>query len=703
MDIKKELLIRVYILALVFVVVSGFLFWKAFKISVLEGEKWREIGSSLYLRYLPIEPDRGNILACDGSFLATSLPFFDIRMDLKADGMTEEVFNANVDSLSWYLSQHVNTTRSAREYKRLLIEQRLKGNRYLLIKKDASYAEMKQIRSFPLFRKGPNVGGFISERKSRRQLPFGHLAARTIGLDRENAQKVGLEATFGADLRGEEGRQLRKRVGRGVWIPVNDLSQIEPKKGSDVYTTLDVNIQDVAHNALEKGLYKHGADKGVAIVMEVETGAIRAMVNLQKKKGSNGYGEYYNHAIGTSTEPGSTMKTASLLALLEGGSCTPNTAVNLGGGKKRYYDRWMKDSRQHGVHASNLQYAFEHSSNVGISSLVDRHFGSNPSDFIKYLKRFGLQSPCYVEIEGEVQPFVKEAGDTKSGWSGISLPWMSIGYEVQLTPLQVLKFYNAVANDGRLMKPYLVEKVVNDGLLIKQYGPRVVQKQIASMQSIKTLQNLLEGVVVNGTGSNVATENFRIAGKTGTAQTNYGRGDEYIGYQASFAGYFPADNPKYSIIVVIYNPDVSTGYYGSAVAGPVFKEIAEKMYATKAINQKPINQHSPSWVKAKLPASASGFANDFEHVFRSIGIQYEGDLNADWARFEPEEDQVSLINEAYPAGVVPNVKGMGLRDATYLLENAGLKVKSKGMGKVVSQSLRPGLKIDGQTIELRLD
>jgi len=702
MDVKKELLIRVYFLGFCFTFLAIFLFGKAVKINVIEGDKWRELGESLYLKYLPIEADRGNILADDGSFLATSLPFFDIRMDLKADGMTNEIFESQIDSLAWYLSQNVNTSRSKEEYKRILVDQRAKNNRYLLIKRNASFSEMKKIQSFPLFKLGSNVGGFISERKSLRQMPFGPLAARTIGLDRENAQRVGLEATFAKDLRGEEGRQLRKGVGRGVWIPVNDLSKIEPTKGSDVYTTLDVNVQDVAHGALKKGLVKHNANKGVAIVMEVKTGAIRAMVNLQKTKSGN-FSEVYNHAIGTSTEPGSTMKTASILALLEGTGVNPQTAVNLGGGKKRYYDRWMKDSRMHGIQASNLQYAFEHSSNVGISSLVSRNFGAKPSQFVSYLKQFGIQSPCYVEIQGEAQPFVKEAGDRQSGWSGISLPWMSIGYEIQLTPLQILKFYNAIANDGRMMKPYLVEKVVNDGELIKKFGPRVVQKQIASQRSIQVVQDLLEGVVLNGTGGNVASDKFSVAGKTGTAQTNYGKGEEYIGYQASFAGYFPADKPAYSIIVVIYNPEKSKGYYGSAVAGPVFKEIAEKMYATKAINQKPINQQAPTWAAAKLPSSSSGFANDFEYVFRSIGIKYDGDSDSDWTTFDPKESNVSFVSKEYQKGVVPDVRGMGLRDALYLLENAGLKVKAVGFGKILTQSLRPGLKIDGQTIELRLE
>lgn len=702
MDVKKELLGRVYFLGACFTLLAVFLFGKAFMINVVEGEKWRSMGENLYLKYMPIEADRGNILASDGSFLATSLPFFDIRMDLRADGMTDEVFNKNIDSLAWHLSQKVNTSRSQSEYKRILKEERANNNRYLLVKRNASYNEMKEIKKFPLFRKGSNVGGFIAERKSKRQRPFGALAARTIGLDRENAQRVGLEATFAKDLRGEEGRQLKKGVGRGVWIPVNDLSQIEPIRGSDVYTTLDVNVQDVAHGALEKGLKKHHANKGVAIVMEVQTGAIRAMVNLQTN-GQGSYREAYNHAIATSTEPGSTMKTASTLALLEGSNVTLETAVNLAGGRKRYYDKWMKDSKMHGIQTSNLKYAFEHSSNVGISSLVTRNFGNNPSKFIEYLKRFGIQSPCYVEIQGEVQPFVKSAGDTQSGWSGISLPWMSIGYELQLTPLQILKFYNAIANNGRLMKPYLVEKVVNDGELIKKYGPRVVQRQIASQRSIQIMQDLLEGVVVSGTGKNVSSEKFSIAGKTGTAQTNYGRGADKIGYQASFAGYFPADDPKYSIIVVIYNPDKSKGYYGGSVAGPVFKEIAEKMYATQAINQKPINQQAPTWARAKLPSAAAGFADDFEYVFKSIGINYQGDSKGQWAEFNPIDQNVSLVEKEYKEGVVPDVRGMGLRDALFLLENAGLKVKSTGLGKVIAQSLRPGLAIDGQTIELRLD
>ena len=701
MDIRREFLGRVYILMGVFGIAAMVLFGKAVKISVVEGDKWKALGDSLYLRYLPIEADRGNILAYDGSFLATSLPFFDIRMDLRADGMTDEVFRKNIDSLAYHLSVFVDGSRSPAEYKRWLSDERRKGNRYLLIKRKATFSQMKLMKSFPLWRKGSNVGGFIAERKSVRQKPLGELAARTIGIDRVNAQKIGLEGSFHKDLAGEEGRKLMKRVSRGIWIPVSDLSEVEPDKGADVHTTIDVNIQDIAHQALERGLKKYHADKGVAIVMEVKTGAIRAISNLEKNK----YGRFmesYNHAIATSTEPGSTMKTASVLALLENAKLDGDARVRLGGGKKRYYDRWMYDSKMHGIQDSDLNYAFTHSSNVGISSLVTKYFGSSPQAFIDLLKNFGLASPAYIEIEGETLPFIKEAGDRENGWSGVSLPWMSIGYELQLTPLQILKFYNAIANDGRLVKPFLVEKVVKDGEDVKRFGSRTIKKQIASERSISIMQDLLEEVVTDGTGKNVSNPNFAIAGKTGTAQTDYNKGDIHIGYQASFAGYFPADAPVYSMIVVIYNPDKSLGYYGSAVAGPVFKEIAEKIYAIKAIDQKPINQQSRNWALAQMPAT-SGYVSDLEEVFKSIGIGYHSSEVTEWAEANSRKNGVKLDGKSWNKGEVPDVRGMGLRDATYLMENAGLRVRSTGMGKVISQSLKPGLKVEGQMIELRLE
>ena len=701
MDIKRELLTRVYFLMLLFVIGAGVLFYAAVKISVLEGDKWKEMGESLYLRYIPTEADRGNVLASDGSFLATSLPFFDIRMDLKADGMTQELFDQNIDSLAFMLSTYVNPSRSAYEYRQLLTSERKKGNRYLLLKRKATFSEMRMIRSFPLLREGANVGGFIAERKSERQRPFGELGARTVGINREN-EPIGIEGSFDEELRGEEGRKLMKRVGRGIWVPVSDLSEIEPRKGSDIYTTLDVNIQDIAHNALKSGLEHYHADKGVAIVMEVKTGAVRAISNLQKASDGT-FRESYNHAIGTGTEPGSTMKTASVLALLETKSVDQQTKVSLGGGKKRYYDRWMYDSKMHGIHESDLRYAFTHSSNVGVSAMVSKYFGTEPSKFVDYLKVFGMNTPCYIEIEGEVAPFIKEAGDRSNGWSGVSLPWMSIGYELHLTPLQVLKFYNAIANNGRLVKPYLVEKIVQDGQEVRTYGSKVIKERIASPESIAIIQDMLKGVVTEGTGKNVTNGKFTVAGKTGTAQTDYQKGDIHIGYQASFAGYFPAENPAYSMIVVIYNPDKSLGYYGSAVAGPVFREIAEKIYATKAINQEPINQQTPTWVTAKLPQASTGYMADFEYVFRSIGIGYESLAKSDWIDVNPVQEKVRFQDKGLEEGLVPDVRGMGVRDAVFILENAGLKVKVKGMGHVIRQSLKPGLEAKGQMIELTLD
>lgn len=685
---------------LLFVIAAVILFGKAVKISVIEGEKWKTLGDSLYLRYLPVEADRGNILASDGNFLATSLPFFDIRMDLRADGMTDEIFNRHIDSLAFELSTYVDPNRSAYEYKQWLIQQRKKGNRYLLLKRKATFAEMKKIRTFPLLNRGSNIGGFIAERKSVRQRPFGELAARSVGINRVNAQAIGLEGSFDAELKGEEGRKLMKRVGRGMWIPVSDLSEIEPAKGADIYTTLDINIQDIAHQALSRGLNKYSADKGVALVMEVKTGALRAVCNLQKNRDGS-FMETYNHAIATSTEPGSTMKTASVLALLESAGLSGDTRVSLGGGKKRYYDRWMYDSKMHGIHDSNLRYAFTHSSNVGISSLVSKYFGSEPKKFVDQLKRFGLTTPTYIEIEGETMPFIKEAGDRSAGWSGVSLPWMSIGYELSLTPLQILKFYNAIANDGKLLNPYMVEKVVKDGKVVKKFGSKTVKERIAKESSIEMLQDMMEGVVIEGTGKNVTNGKFTVAGKTGTAQTDYNKGDIHIGYQASFAGYFPAEEPVYSMIVVIYNPDKSKGYYGSAVAGPVFREIAEKIYAIKAIDQKPINQEAPTWATARLPVS-TGFLEDFEYLFRSIGMEYEPGSHVQWVQVNPVGEGVKFLDKAWDSNNIPDVRGMGLRDAIYVLENAGLTVKSKGMGKVIRQSLKPGQEVKGQMIELTL-
>ena len=705
MSRKKELLIRVYIITFSFAIAAFVLLGKAVQINVFEGEKWRAKGDSLYVKYIPIKPDRGNILADDGSLLATSIPFFEIRMDLKADGLTDHLFQNHVDSLALALANYLYPQQSPSNVRDKLIRERARGNRYLLIKKNADYDEMKRITGFPILKWGPYKGGCIVKKTTRRQKPFKMLASRTIGLHRENAPSIGLEEAFDRVLKGEEGQRLVQRVSRNIYVPVHDLGEIESTKGDDIITTIDINIQDYAQEALLKALEKHQAEKGVVLVMEVKTGAIKAMVNLRHSP-AGGWTEAYNDAIATATEPGSTMKAASVLAMLEDGHVNDVTKINLNKGRWKYFDRTMKDDHKHDVEMASLQYAFSHSSNVGISRLVVNNYGANrdAENFISRLKKFRLDKPVGVELEGEVAPFIKEAFATGDHyWSGTTLPWMSIGYELQITPLQMLTFYNAIANNGMWKQPYLVSGIIREGYRVEDVRPVDAKHRIASEASVKTLRSWLEAAVKEGTGKNIYSPNYPMAGKTGTALTDYGQPGAPKKYQASFAGYFPATDPVYSCIVVVYKPS-QNGYYGGSVAAPVFKEIAEKCFATKDLLNVPINlKPKPLLATANMPRYQAGWNADLEEIFNYVGLKYHSSGAKQWSVIMPEEHRLVLKERKANGEVIPDVRGMGLRDAVYLLESMGLKVYSRGFGKVKFQSIKPGTQLNHQFIELTLE
>lgn len=705
MSKKNELLIRLYTVLIFVVIVSILLFAKAAKISVVEGERWRTKGDSLYLKYIPVEADRGNILSDDGGLLATSLPFFEIRMDLRAAGLKEDVFRKNVDSLAWYLSRYANPQWSPVRYRNYLVQQRAKGNRYLLIKKGANYGELERFKKFPIFRLGRNTGGMIVERRSQRAMPYRDLAARTLGSVREGIQPVGLEGYFDDKLAGEEGRRLMQRVSGGTWIPVTDLSEIEAKRGMDVVTTINIRYQDILHNSLQRAVEHHNAKFGTAVLMEVKTGAIKAIANIGKTP--NGYGEDYNYAVGSSLEPGSTMKLASVMALMEDGYADLDTAVDLSQGYVRYYSRDLYDSGHHGLDMSTMRKAFEISSNVGISRLVFDNYekGHKAGEFIARLKQFGLDRTTGIMVPGEGKPYIKDAYNTEQSWSGTTLPWMSIGYELQVTPLQMLRFYNAVANDGKMMKPYIVDRIVKDGdRVVEKFEPRVEIERIASEETIGKARELLEGVALRGTASDKPSKLVSFAGKTGTARIEYFLNNDRKKYQSTFAGYFPAEDPQYSCIVLIYDPK-QNGYYGSAVALPVFMEMAERLAV--------INYENPAFERVdttiqkennlrEYPAISCAYKSDVQALVKALDLPEAPLPESDWLSIKVDPEwEVSGRNMLEK--IIPNLTGMGLRDAVFVIENAGMKVKTKGVGKVKQQVPRPGSPIiRGGEIELLL-
>ena len=718
MDIKNEVLYRVYFLLFGIIIPAAiFLVYKTVVISFVEGEKWRALGNESYRAYRTVEAERGNILADDGSILATDIPFFDIYMDPNSSGMSDQDWEDNLDTLAYCLANHVDPSYTVGGYREYLQAKRDSGAQYVLIKKKVPYAEKRKIEQFPLFNKGRLRGGFIAEKRSERKRPFGILAQRTIGYVRNGANPVGLEGYFDEVLGGRPGQQLAICVDRkqDLWMPVNDLTAIEPLSGDDVVTTLDVNLQDIVESALYRAVNYHNAEWGTAILMEVKTGYIRAMANLERLEGSTGWWETYNHAVGSAVEPGSTFKLASIMALLEDGFVTLEDSVDIEKGQTMFYDVLMPDASVESAKLDtiSIRKAFEISSNVGIAKKVEEFYGKktklNKNEgaerFIRRLKEFNLHLPVGIEIQGEAEPYIKEAYSTLDQWSGITLPWMAIGYELEVTPLQLLTLYNAVANNGILMKPTLQKEIQRFGETIETFRPIAAKERIASKQTIDLVQSLLQGVVDSGTAKKLKADRYSFAGKTGTAQIGYrrsSRGTTVRGYRASFAGYFPAENPRYSCIVMINKPR-QHGIYGGDVAGPVFREIADKVFATKVDLHPPINQKGKRPLTSnQLPYYDLGYQEDIMAILEYLDLPAFGSAETDMVLLNNANDSLFIERRTLAEDRVPSVVGMGLRDALYVLENRGLQVEVNGAGKVALQSIKAGTPIKGQTIRLTL-
>lgn len=685
MEVKKDILWRVYLCYIGMLAFAALILVKIFTIQQVEGRYWRSMADSLYDRYVNIQADRGTIYSEEGRMLSTSIPYFDIRMDMQADGLRADDgkrFRDNVDSLSICLAKLFGD-KSADAYKRMLKQAYRDKDRYFLLKKGITFEQYAILRDFPLFRLGRNHSGMIPETQNKRINPFGLLANRTVGLWRENAQNVGLEATYNKYLRGVSGKRLMRRVAGGTYVPIEGY-EIEPENGKDITTTLDVNIQDIAENALYKMVSGNEAEHGTCIVMEVKTGKIKAIANLGRQPDGS-YWEDYNYALMT-TEPGSTFKLATLISVLEDHLVTPETKVNLNYGSWRYGKRTVWDSEHHGKTWVSIKEAFELSSNVGFSQLAYM-YRNDPYKFIRHLYKLRLNMPTGIDLIGEGRPVINTP--KSSTWSATTLPWMGFGYEVLVSPLQILTLYNAVANNGNMMKPYLVNSIEEYGKVIKAFHPEVVEK-ICSDTILHQVQDIVRGVVTDGTARlTFAGEPYKISGKTGTALVANGRRGyaDHI-YQSTFVGYFPSDNPVYSCIVVVKNKPHAAKYYGASVAAPVFKEVADKLYAME-LGQHPTLQSQPHF--DSLMDIKYGYTRDLENIFKKMNLPFQvGGKAPVWSAATTGADKISLTPLSIQQNVVPDVKGMGLKDALYILENAGLKVNIEGTGKVSSQSLSPG-------------
>ncbi|MEY2829390.1 MAG: hypothetical protein RIQ33_1248 [Bacteroidota bacterium] len=687
----------------------GALIFKIVLTQQVHGSYWKSVADSLTTDYKKIEAERGNIYSEDGRLLATSLPFFEIRMDTKAELVSNELFRAKSDSLALCLARLFND-KSQEDYRRLIVNGRKDKERYLLLKRRVSYTDLLMVRKFPIFNLGRYKGGLIAIQQPRRVNPFDYVALRTIGLSREGAQKVGLEARYDTFLSGTNGRQLMQRIAGNTWLPISDENAIEPQNGKDIITTIDVGLQDVAENALLNTLVKNEAKHGCVILMEVKTGKIKALANLGQDE-SGAYSENFNYAIAEAIEPGSTFKMASCAALLESGLADTSTMVDLEHGHKLYGKQKMTD-HELAVNYVSLKTCFAISSNVGISKLVTTYFGSNPQKYFDYLKQFGLTEKTGIDLDGEARPDVKNTS-SKYYNKVVSLPWMSVGYEERVTPLQTLCWYNSIANNGKRMKPYLVSQVKEYGKVIQQFEPKVVIENVAKPATVSKLRAIMEAVVTKGTAKGILLNpNYSIGGKTGTAQifqlgsggfNNKGGGGNKK-FLASFVGYFPADNPLYSCIVVIYNPTKDKSvYYGSQVACPVFKELADKVYATSTFMHAPIQKNDSTLRPNDRPIEIIGNSKEVELVLSELKSNYNVVSEIGWCAMLRNGNKYSSVNRNIEQGKVPDVTGFSLKDALYVLENKGLKVKFKGNGKVVTQYPEAGeILIKGSEVNLEL-
>jgi len=644
--------------------------FRVFNIQYIQGEKYKQLSTELTIKQDTIYANKGNVYAADGNLLATSMSKYTIRMDVVA--VDTNVFEKNIAALSKELSSMFG--KPASYYENKLRKAKSRKNRYLLIARNVGYNDYLKMKTFPIFNLGVYRGGFIAEHKTVREHPIGKIAERTIGYD-DFRGEAGIEGAFADFMQGENGLRWKQKIAKNQWKPISDVNEKEPVDGHDVITTIDVNIQDITHHALLKQLEIFEADHGCAVVMETATGEIKAISNL----GRTSKGKYYekrNYAVWESHEPGSTFKLASLMAALDDKVIDTSTVVDTEKGKIYIHNRKIEDSHRGGYGKISAARVFEVSSNVGIVKLMKEHYDENPEKFISKLEKYGFTKPVGFQIKGEGKPFIPTP-DNKSRWNKISLEWMSWGYGVSVTAMQTLMFYNAVANNGVMVKPRFVKELRKQDKAEKVFKTEVVNPKIASEETLKKVRKVMENVVVKGTAENIYSPNFSMAGKTGTAKKfiprTKNKDGEWVGgyysterYVASFAGFFPAEEPKYSCIVVIHDPDKKKGYYGATVAAPVFKEIAQKIYTTT-----PIDNQS---VKDKTEFAA--IDKDYKNYDKKLSKEYS---------------------------LIPNVEGMNGMDAVSLLENIGLKVEFSGVGKVNYQSLKKGEKlVKGKTIVLKL-
>ena len=653
----KKIMTRFYIVICTMIIFSFLLMGKLIYIQVFEGERYKVIASNQTVKNVVLQPSRGNIYSEDGSLMATSVAQYEVRWDSKVP--SNSLYNNGKENLAKGLSSILQIPHT--ELIEKLENARMNNNRYMLVAKNLSYSKLKKIKSLPIFNLPSFKGGIIIEQQIKREHPLGKIAERTIGYELKslngNYFRVGIEGAFGTYLRGEEGRRLKQRIANGQWKPINDVNEKEPTQGYDVFTTINLNIQDIAHSALLEQLEKYKADHGSAVVMESRTGKIRAIVNLGRTT-ENTYYEKLNYAVGELNEPGSTFKLISMIAALEDKVVDPEQLIDTGNGEIIFYNKYkVRDTKKGGYGLIPASKVFESSSNTGMVNIVYNHYKDDPSKFVNRLYNMGINRSLGLSIKGEPEP--KIPYPTDKDWDGLDLPWMAYGYGVAMTPLQILSFYNAIANDGELLRPKFIEKIANAGEKPQKiFKKEILNPSICSKETLTKIKSMLFNVVDKkwGTAYQIKDSLFDVAGKTGTCQLDYTKGE--VQYISSFVGYFPVENPIYSCIVVIHRPDKKLGYYGSTVAAPVFKKIAKKIYIS-----------TPKEINIKRS---------------EISISLE-------------KTKQTKTNKTQ----IPDLIGKSNLDAISIVQKLGLNFKIIGEGRVIKQSIKAGTRIkEGELIIL---
>jgi cell division protein FtsI (penicillin-binding protein 3) len=695
LNIKKDILWRVVVSILVLTVFGGAILYSAVRVQVVEGDKWRAMGDSLHVKFRKVPAIRGSIYSDDGSLLATSVPMYKLSLDFKViKKYHKDSFGLRKHELARKLA-FTFKNRSSDEYLQLLDEGYRTQSQYVTITRNANYIQSKALQTWPIFKAGRYKGGVIIEERTIRKKPYFGLGSRTIGFINENHKGAGIEASFDEILSGDDGKMVVRRIPGGYRPLENDI-KINPDNGKDIFTTIDIHLQDVVNEELQKGIITHDAAYGTAVLLEVSTGKIKAIANVDHKDGK--LSERFNHAIGTRYEPGSTMKLVSALAALENGDVELDDSIDVYYGKYKFFENdSIMDSGHGRVGRMSYRQVFEKSSNVGISLTAYKGFRKDPEDFIRYFDKLHLTEALQTGIKGEAIPTILRPD--KPGWSGMSIPSTSIGYSLSMSPLHVAMLYNAVANNGTLLRPYLISGTGSFGKIEEVYEPVVLESKICKSSTLEDLKELLVGVVENGTGQQLKQLPFKVAGKTGTSRiSSDSSGYKKNQYNSSFVGYFPADNPKYTLIVVISRPSKGS-FYGSSVALPVFKDIARKVHAQavqKSISTTDTLAH---------PQVLSGTGKSVKEACKRFDLNYDYEArNHQIVTLKNQSDMLIGTSVSVKDKRMPDLIGLGLPDCLYLMENAGYKVSYRGLGKVVEQSPDPGtILTDGRTIYIRLN